>query len=1034
MLYPKNKSKKLNEALFKKPTSEYRGTPFWAWNDKLEKEELVRQIGELKEMGFGGFHMHSRAGMATTYLSEEFMDLIDACNEEAKKQNMLAWLYDEDRWPSGAAGGYVTKDPKKRQKFVRVTRTPLENAVDRETGYNEGKPYLLAMYDIHLGTDGTLESYRLISDAAQATGILYYAYVCVSSNSGWYNGQAYADTLDPETIAEFIRVTYHAYKNKVGKDFGGSIPAIFTDEPQFRRMKTLPFAISDNDVEFAWTHTFPETFKAAYGIDVVERLPEIVWDLPNGEPNRVRYLYQDHSCERFTAAFSDQCGKWCEENGIALTGHMMEEPTLKSQSNMLGEAMRAYRGFGIPGIDMLANRVELSTAKQCQSAVHQYGKEAMLSELYGVTGWDFDFRGHKFQGDWQAALGVSVRVPHLSWVSMRGSAKRDYPASIHYQSAWYKQYAYIEDHFARLNTVLTRGKPDVKVGVVHPVESYWLHNGPAESNAAVCKQLDSNFKNTIEWLLFGTVDFDFISEALLPAQHKTDKGAKLTVGEMKYDVIILPGMETIRQSTLDILQAFQRRGGKVVVMGNAPTLIDAKVAELPKSFLAKAVSIPFSSTALLDQLEEQRDIRILSESGSPTSNLIYNMRIDGKEKWLFIARGVEPDTVEDKTIAEYNSRRLNITVKGEYDVTYYDTLTGNHTPVCVKHENGNTVIKRTVFPSDSLLYRLTPAADTSVCCECDGKKETVKPARVIDFKEKVAIKRSEPNVLVLDLAEWSLDGKTYQPLEEILRIDAKIREAFGYPAADGRDVQPWVIPEEKIENFPYLRFTVNSDVEATCKLAYETATEVVLNGESVPVVRDGYFTDRHIYTMPLPKRRKGKNELIVRAPIGKRISIENYFLLGEFGVVCEGAETKLVRSPAKIPFGDMTRYGLPFYGANLSYTMPVELDEDSDLVITASHYIGALLRVSVDGRDKGRIVFAPFKLKIPDVKAGRHNVTVTLFGTRINCFGTLHRCNNRDYLDPQQWYTKNEEFAYEYQLKPMGVMKSPIIEVYPKKG
>ena len=92
------------------------------------------------------------------------------------------------------------------------------------------------------------------------------------------------------------------------------------------------------------------------------------------------------------------------------------------------------------------------SAKQCQSAVHQYGREAMLAELYGVTNWDFDFRGHKFQGDWLAALGVTVRVPHLSWVSMAGEAKRDYPASISYQSPWHTEYRYIEDHFARLNT------------------------------------------------------------------------------------------------------------------------------------------------------------------------------------------------------------------------------------------------------------------------------------------------------------------------------------------------------------------------------------------------------------------------------------------------------------------------------------------------------------------------------------------------------------------------------------------------------
>lgn len=53
---------------------------------------------------------------------------------------------------------------------------------------------------------------------------------------------------------------------------------------------------------------------------------------------------------------------------------------------------------------MLCDRREFSTAKQAESAVHQFGREGMTSELYGVTNWDFDFRGHKLQGDWQALL------------------------------------------------------------------------------------------------------------------------------------------------------------------------------------------------------------------------------------------------------------------------------------------------------------------------------------------------------------------------------------------------------------------------------------------------------------------------------------------------------------------------------------------------------------------------------------------------------------------------------------------------------
>ncbi|MFQ9394896.1 MAG: hypothetical protein ACLR2E_13715 [Lachnospiraceae bacterium] len=155
---------------------------------------------------------------------------------------------------------------------------------------------------------------------------------------------------------------------------------------------------------------------------------------PDGRVSANRYHYHDHICERFANAFADNIGGWCHEHGIALTGHMMEEPTLASQTAALGEAMRSYRSFDLPGIDMLCDFRELTTAKQAESAVHQFGYEGMLSELYGVTNWDFDFRGHKLAGDWQAALGVTIRVHHLAWTSMAGEAKRDYPASISYQS------------------------------------------------------------------------------------------------------------------------------------------------------------------------------------------------------------------------------------------------------------------------------------------------------------------------------------------------------------------------------------------------------------------------------------------------------------------------------------------------------------------------------------------------------------------------------------------------------------------------
>ena len=112
---------------FASPSVEYRGKPFWSWNGELRGEELVRQAHVMKEMGLGGYFMHSRAGLITEYLGEEWFDLINEVADAAEEDGMEAWLYDEDRWPSGSAGGKVTVDPQYRMKSLYV----YESAPDK---------------------------------------------------------------------------------------------------------------------------------------------------------------------------------------------------------------------------------------------------------------------------------------------------------------------------------------------------------------------------------------------------------------------------------------------------------------------------------------------------------------------------------------------------------------------------------------------------------------------------------------------------------------------------------------------------------------------------------------------------------------------------------------------------------------------------------------------------------------------------------------------------------------------------------------
>ena len=53
-LYKKNTEPVLTKELFQNPTSEYRGTPFWAWNCKITKELIDSQLDCFEKMGFGG--------------------------------------------------------------------------------------------------------------------------------------------------------------------------------------------------------------------------------------------------------------------------------------------------------------------------------------------------------------------------------------------------------------------------------------------------------------------------------------------------------------------------------------------------------------------------------------------------------------------------------------------------------------------------------------------------------------------------------------------------------------------------------------------------------------------------------------------------------------------------------------------------------------------------------------------------------------------------------------------------------------------
>jgi len=99
-------------------------------------------------------------------------------------------------------------------------------------------------------------------------------------------------------MGRFIELTHERYKSKIGSKFGTTVPCIFTDEPEFTIMNQLDSPTARNDVFFAWTGDFLKTYKAEYDSDLLNFLPELVWNLPEGKPSVTKFRYRDH-CKPF---------------------------------------------------------------------------------------------------------------------------------------------------------------------------------------------------------------------------------------------------------------------------------------------------------------------------------------------------------------------------------------------------------------------------------------------------------------------------------------------------------------------------------------------------------------------------------------------------------------------------------------------------------------------------------------------------------------------------------------------------------------
>lgn len=1009
----------MEQSNFRNPGKTFRPAPFWSWNGTMEPGEVQRQAQLMHEQGFGGYFMHSRVGLETPYMGEEWMAAIAAGIESARKYDMEAWFYDEDKWPSGFAGGLV---PALGDAYrLKGLDTRILSAADVKQAWDAPGPNvkpgaLRALYSVTISEDRLIKFARLAEPPVEPVGQYMLCQMCTApAGQDRYNGESFVDLMDPKVTQAFIECTHEAYKKRFGHLFGPNVPGIFTDEPSI-----WPLAGSFHT---PWTPALPKLFRELWGYDIVDRLP-LLYLVGEGS-GQVRHDYWATITRLFRDNFTRLYAEWCERNGVMMTGHYLREDNPVNQAMHLGAAMPHYPYMHLPGIDHLGRNIKNPlTLKQVSSVAHQMGRKRVLCEIFGVAGHSMSFADQKWISDFHFALGITFLNQHLTLYSMLGERKRDYPANISWAQPYWPDYHIFNDYAARCSMFLQRGDFRSDILLLHPMGTFWSAL-PSKCDEANYKEqvdqaqvLGKEFLTVFDSLLANQRDFD-LGDEMVMADHARVDGADLVVGRMRYKAVVLPYCTLLAPETEKLLRSFLAVGGKVYVVGEpslASTLNGAKlVADADALLCSLALDIvPLVSVTCTD--------------GAVATGILCHQREENGRQSYFLA-----NTHLQKSMTV----QVKVTARGE--VTVLDPTSGNAAVVglgesspfmysairVLQKDATGVLLEWQAPPAGSVMFSVGDGPDSfALDLDADavggdaagaaaGAAGAMGAAAVTSrstwyagFPDALATEpmqelagpwqfsRLHPNVMTLDFCRAAIaDG----PMSEDFQPVPAVREAVLAACGRTNQIQPYRYLTGQSASKPVpvrMQFLFNIEVmPLTLALVLEKPekVQVMVNGQpatekaNVEWPGDPGFGALNI--QDLVKIGGNLIELsFVAAADGA--DVEEVYLLGDFGVWYRNGKYVIGSEPGYLLPGSWVEQGYPFYSGTMRYRFSVD---GNTRWLDLSTAAASLLRVSINNGTTLTLPWRPWVLQIGAyLHSGQNIVDVDVVSSLRNAFGPLH--------------------------------------------
>ena len=893
--------------------TEYKSIPFWSWNSTLDEKELCRQIEDMYGAGMGGFIIHARTGLQEEYLGDKWFSCISACLQKAKKLQMQVWIYDENGWPSGFVGGKLLENEEYRARFLEYqvgTYDPSAFAVfvKTQTGYERKEKPIPGIEEYH-------NIYLRVSPAN-------------------------TDILNPNVTEAFIRETHEKYYERFSESFGKELVGFFTDEPQFYRWATPYTPCAEGYFE-----------DIRDGLIWLFVQDEAGWEFRTKYYGVLNQLYTDH--------FYKKLYDWCEAHHCKLTGHSVEEGCLHGQMYGGAAVMPSYGYEHIPGIDWLGRDCCAETApRQVVSIARQLGKQQVLTETFGCSGYDVTPRELKSIGQAQYFHGVNLMCQHLYPYSMAGRGKTDHPPVFSPHSNWFDDFKIFNTYFDRLGCIVANTEDRYDVAVLHPVRAVWLNYLRTQDEKSVA-ELQGRFDELLQTLRKNGILFHFVDETVL-AQYGSVENELLRVGKCVYNKVIIPDMLSVGAQTCRLLEQYS---GKLLLMGRL-THIDGVKKE-----------IPLSSNITMEELIGMRQIPFFCED----NNTVLTARKGEIGDFLFLQNisSQEDSVVHLQKVAPYYCR---------LDLDQMET-----NPI------SQTVILK---PWEGLIL----LQDVSACISVS--KETAE-----DITDRFAVTNITENYLVLDTVKFSKDGVNYSEIlpvpgcfEMLLRENYQgklfVRHTFTV-----KDAVPLKLMMERNR---LSSATVNGQSIALHSSAFDVnfleadITDAVKIGENIFTYElDFYQHDGVHFALFDPMATES-----LRNCLYFDTSVENVYLFGDFVL---DKQMSIMKPKAYPPVTSrLYENGYPFFKGELSLTGNLHWDGKSQAALEISgRYQTAEL--TLNGQ-KTHFVLDSRKDITRYLLPGENTVTVTLRSSLRNLFGPHHFK-----LNPESTGVSPDQFEFRGQ-------------------